>query len=377
MALEPLQQIENLLGQSKNILLVLPENPNGDAIGAAWALYYFLQKKNSKTTIVFQDKEKTSEKFDFLPKPKNITGNISGSRDFILSFNTERNKILGSRTEIIEKEYRIYITPERGSIDPRDFSFIPAKFKFDLIITLACPDKESTGKTYEENPDIFYEIPVINIDFHSTNENFGQINMVNMTSSSVSESLFEILEKIDEPAIDPDIASCLLAGIISATESFQAKNTTPKALKISARLMDKGADQQRIIQYLYKTHSLSLLKLWGRVMARLKWDPEMKLAWSLILIEDFVQSRSTPQDIPTILDKIKDNYSTGKIFLVLYNDTANSVVGKIKFADGAKTEQLLSLTGGKIQGNLLEFRMENKGIKETEAEILEKLKLVI
>ncbi|OGI17136.1 MAG: hypothetical protein A3J63_03180 [Candidatus Moranbacteria bacterium RIFCSPHIGHO2_02_FULL_40_12b] len=377
MALEPIQQIENLLGQSKNILIILPENPNGDAIGAAWALYYFLQKKNSKTAIILQDKEKTSEKFDFLPKPKNITDNISGSRDFILSFNTEHNKILGSRTEIIEKEYRIYITPERGSIDPRDFSFIPAKFKFDLVIALACPDKDSMGKTYEENPDIFYEIPVINIDFHSTNENFGQINMINMTSSSVSELLFEILEKIDEPAIDPDIASCLLAGIIAATESFQAKNTTPKALKISARLMDKGADQQRIIQYLYKTHSLSLLKLWGRVMARLKWDPEMKLAWSLILIEDFVQSRSTPQDIPTILDKIKDNYSTGKIFLVLYNDTADSVVGKIKFADGAKTEQLLSLTGGKIQGNLLEFRMENKGIREAEAEILEKLKLVI
>jgi len=377
MALEPIQQIENLLGQSKNTLIVLPESPNGDAIGAAWALYFFLEKKNSEATIVFKDREKILEKFDFLPKPKNITDNISGSRDFILSFNTERNKILGSRTEIIEKEYRIYITPERGSIDPRDFSFIPAKFKFDLVITLACPDKESTGKTYEENPDIFYEIPVINIDFHSTNENFGQINMVNMTSSSVSELLFEILEKIDEPSIDPNIASCLLAGIISATESFQAKNTTPKALKISAHLMDKGADQQRIIQYLYKTHSLPLLKLWGRVMARLKWDPETKLAWSLILLEDFVQSRSTPQDIQIILDKIKDNYSTGKIFLVLYNDTVNSVVGKIKFSDGTKTAQLLSLTGGKIQGDLLEFRMENKEIREAETEVLEKLKLVI
>ena len=43
-----------------------------------------------------------------------------------------------------------------------------------------------------------------------------------------------------------------------------------------------------------KTQSFSFMKLWGRVMARLNWDENLKLAWSLVSIEDFVQSRSKP-----------------------------------------------------------------------------------
>ncbi len=73
----------------------------------------------------------------------------------MLAFNTKFNKITNVKTERVEDELRIFITPEKGSIDPRDFSFIPAKFKYDLVISVGCADKESIGKVYEENPDIF------------------------------------------------------------------------------------------------------------------------------------------------------------------------------------------------------------------------------
>jgi len=376
MALEPIQQLEEILKKSKNILIFLPQSPSDDAVSAGWSFYFFLKKTGARPTIAFNDPFKNNGRFNFLPRPKNITDTISGARDFIISFNTLRNKIGNVRTVEKKNELRIYITPEQGSIDPRDFSFIPAKFKFDLVIVLGSPDKESLGKIYEENPDIFYEVPVINIDCRNSNDNFGQINMVDITASSTCEILAEIFEKINPSSLDENIANCLLTGIISATGSFQKKNTTPKALQLSARLMDKGGDQQKIIRHLYKTQPLHLLKLWGRIMARIKWDEKLKLVWSLVSLEDFVQSHSKPSDIPLVLEKIKDNYSSGKIFMVLFNETPDTIKGIIEFSqekDLKKTAPLLELEG-EIKGSLYEFKITDTNIIETEKTVLEKIK---
>lgn len=375
MALELVQQFEKVLGDAKKVLIILPESPSGDAISSGYALHRVLQEKSIDTSLAFSDSDKEAEKYEFLPKPKEILPIISGIRDFVLSFNTKTNKITSVRKEFVDDELRIYITPEKGSIDPRDFSFIPAKFKYDLLIVIDSPDKESTGKIYEENPDIFYEVPVVNIDHHNDNDNFGQINFVNLTASSTAEVLAGIFQK--DPAyfkIDENIANCLLAGIISATDSFQKKNTTPKSLEMAAQLMDLGADQQLIVRWLYKTQPFNILKLWGRVMARLNWDEEMKLAWSLVSLEDFVQSRSKPEDVPRILEKIKDNYSAGNIFLVLYNEKPDVVVGMIKNTNSNSMEKFAEMFQGKIKKDLIIFRLENKNILEAEKEVLEKIK---
>jgi nanoRNase/pAp phosphatase (c-di-AMP/oligoRNAs hydrolase) len=374
MSLDLFQQLDALLKKSKNVLILLPQNPSGDLIGSGWAFYFFLKNRGIESTIAFNDEFGEAKKFDFLEKPENISNNILGSRDFVIQFGTQFNKIIDVRTEFGSEEVKIFITPEKGSIDPRDFSFVPAQFKFDLVVVLGASDKESIGKIYEENPDIFFEIPVVNIDCHINNESFGQINFVNATASSVSEILFELLEKIDPDSIDERLANCLLAGIISSTESFQRKNTTPKCLQIASKLMDKGADQQKIVRWLYKTQPFNLLKLWGRVMARLNWDEKMKLAWSLVGLEDFVQSRSKPTDIPFILDKIRDNYSSGNIFAILFNEKADSVVAMIK---SNQLEVLKAINflfpQGKIQGDILIIQEEGKNILEMEKELLEKV----
>ena len=374
MALEPIQQLEKLLGESKNILIILPQNPTGDAIGSGWAFYYFLEKKGIVPTLAFVDGFNELERFKFLPKPENISSSIAEAKEFILVFNTKYNKISNVKPEFFDDELRISITPEKGSIDPRDFSFIPAKSKYDAIVVLDSPDKETLGKIFEENPDIFYEVPLINIDHHSNNENFGQVNIVSITSSSTAEVLFDIMEKIGAEMVDEKISNCLLTGIISGTESFQRKNTTPKSLQVAAKLMDNGAKQQEIIRWLYKTQPFNTLKLWGRVMARLNLDEELKLVWSLMSIEDFVQSRSNPQDIPFILEKIRDNYSSSNIFMVLYNEKTDIVNGMIKCGDPEMVKKIVEAFEGNAKQDIVSFRLEGKNILEAEKEALEKLK---
>lgn len=374
MVLDSTEQFKNILESAKNVLIFTPQNAGGDAIGSAWATYFFLKKRNIEATVVVSKENPYLERFSFLSKPEDIIESLAGARDFVLAFNTKFNKITNVKTQRIEDELRIFITPEKGSIDPRDFSFIPAKFKYDLVVSVGCPDKESIGKIYEENPDIFYEVPVVNIDHHTENDQFGQINLVDIKASSTCEVLAEAILKIDEKNVDETIAQCLLAGLIDETNSFQKKNTTPKALHIAALLMTKGAQQQKIIRFLYKTQPLHLLKLWGRVMGRLQWESDLELVWAPVFLDDFVQSRSNPNDIPFILDKIKDNYSAGKIFMVLHNKMAGQVRGVIKGGNEQQLKELASLLEGKYFGETCEFVMNFDDTNEAGRLVVEKIR---
>jgi len=372
MSLEPFEQFKQFLEKSKDILILIPENSNGDAIGSAWALYFFLQKRNISATIATT--AIISDKYSFLPRPEKILNEISGARDFVLSFNTTFNKIVNLRSEETDEKFNIFLTPEKGAIDPRDFSFILAKFKYDLLIVLDASDLENLGKIYETNPDLFFEVPIVNIDHKSNNENFGQINLTDITSSSSSEILAGILQKIDVAAIDKNIAECLLTGIMSATESFQRKNTTPRTLLTAATLMDQGADQQAIVRWLYKTHPLHILKLWGRSMAKLNWDNISKLAWTTLTVEDFIQSRSKPDDLSLILEKLQENYNEGKFFAAIYNDTPETSIALIKGVSPENLAQLNQILQGTLDQDYLKINIALGNLEEAGKILNEKIR---
>jgi nanoRNase/pAp phosphatase (c-di-AMP/oligoRNAs hydrolase) len=90
-------------------------------------------------------------------------------------------------------------------------------------------------------------------------------------------------------------------------------------MMLAAKLMKYKADQATIIRHLYKTKPLSFMKLWGKIMARLNWNKEYKIVWSLVSGEDFVQSHASESDIPLILEEIQKSFSQGQIFAVLYS----------------------------------------------------------
>ncbi len=373
MSLTTQEQFEKFINDSKDILIFLPENSGADAIGSAWALYFFLAQKNIAATIVSAEESAIFAKFDFLPRPEKIVSDISGAREFVLSFDTSRNKITGLRQETIGDSFNVYLTPEKGSIDPRDFSFILAKFKYDLIIVLDSPDLESLGRIYLDNSDLFFEVPIINIDYRGNNDNFGQINLVDITASSCAEILKPALEKISTLPIDKDIATYLLTGIIGATNNFQNRNTTPKSLLAAAELMNAGADQQKIIRWLYKTQPLNILKLLGRVMSKLNWEEKNKLAWAGLSLEDFVQSRTNPENLPIILEKLQENYNEGDIFMLLYNDAPSTSLAIIQTKNAQTLQKLALIFGMKINKNQLEINCAESDLSLAAKAIREKI----
>jgi len=373
MPLSAQEQIKNQIENSENILILTGEKPTGDSLASSWGLFHLLKSLGKNPTVLSSD---AKDSFSFLKQPEKIEKEIRGARDFIISFNTARNKIINVKTENKDEVFEIIVTPEKETIDPRDFSFIPAKFKYDLVVVLGCSDLEKLGGLKEKNADLFFEVPIINIDSSSDNENFGQINLVEIKTSSLAETLSGLSKTFWEKHLGKDASQCFLAGIISATANFQNNRTTPKTFTTASWLIEKGADQQEIIRHIFKTQSFPFIKLWGRVMARLNWDEKLKLAWSLVSLEDFIQSRSNHQDLPLILDRIKDNFSKGKIFVTLYSETLKKNIALIKTADYDLLKNIQKACNGEIKGNCLEIIYEGKNILEAEKELMEKLRSI-
>lgn len=317
-------KFSKLLLKSNHILVILPENPNIDFLSSGLALAHFCNDKKINVTLAYIDYRENDKCLNFLKKPKDtqVVQSISGSRDLVLVFKTKYNNIIKTKNERLKNEFKIYITPEKGIIDPRDLSFAPAKFPYDLIFTIGLEDKEKAGKINEEMPDLFYEVPIINIDNSSENTNFGQFNLVKITASSTSEILSEILKEIDEKNISKECANYLLTGIISSTHSFQKQNTTPKCMNLASFLIEKGAEQQKIVHNLYRSQPLDLIKLWGKAMSNLNKDTKGNLIWTILTKKEIGNSQIN--DFYKVLAKIKQNYSSGKIYVLIYENDKNS-----------------------------------------------------
>jgi nanoRNase/pAp phosphatase (c-di-AMP/oligoRNAs hydrolase) len=367
-----LDQIKNQIESAESVLILTKKNAASDETATSWGLFHLLRSLGKNPTVLADEKE--SERMSFLPRPDRMVEEIKSARDFVLSFNTSRNKITDFRTENKIDTFDVYITPEKATIDPRDFSFIPAKFKYDLIIVLGCPNLEYLGDIKDKNSDLFFEVPVLNIDNSSANENFGQINLVDTTASSLADILSGLAKSFWEKQTDAGSAQCFLAGLVSATSNFQSPQTNPQTFLTASWLIEKGADQQKIIRELFKTQSFPFLKLWGRVMARLNWNEELKLAWSVVSLEDFVKSRTKPDQLPLILGKIKDNFSSGKLFAILYSETLDRSVALVKNGESESLQKIQRVCGGEITNGYLQIIFEKKDILEAEKELLEKLK---
>jgi len=161
-------QIKNQIEAAENILLLVKQNACGDEVAASWGLFQLLKNLGKNPTVLESNLQARNLKF--LAAPEKMEKEIVGARDFVLSFSTARNKIIDFRTENKIDSFDIYITPEKETVDPRDFSFIPAKFKYDLLVVLGCQNLDQFGEMREKNADLFFEVPIVNIDNSGANE---------------------------------------------------------------------------------------------------------------------------------------------------------------------------------------------------------------
>lgn len=313
------QQISRLIDKSNNILVATPENINGDAFGSALAIIGALEKIGKSAKLIIP--EEIPQRFEFLPKINSLSYDVLQEREFILSIKNPKNHINNLCYEKKEEFLHIYLKAKE-KIEEKDLRLV--RFHpFDLIFTINAQSFEGLGKAFEYNPELFFETPIVNIDNHLSNENFGEINLIDITSSSVSEIIMELIDFIDRNLLTKDIATWILTGLIDATDNFQSPRTTPRTFNNAALLINRGGEQQKIIRYLYKTKSLEFLRLWGRVLHKLSWDERKKLVWGKIRQHDFQKTTTGSECLPQILEEIKSAFPEMKTTFLLWQTPLN------------------------------------------------------
>lgn len=373
------EQIFNLIDKSQRILLLTHAKADCDGLGSMISMYLALQALGKEVTAATNDP--APEALSFLPSI-NIVQNSVSSSNFIITLdirNTPLNKIKYKLADDHTK-VNIIVTPRNGRFSPEDVSMGQEEHHFDLIITFDTGNLEHLGPLYDQNAEMFYNTPLINIDHHASNTDYGQVNFVDVVSASTTEMMLELLREMEtryqKTFLSPDVATLLLAGLITDTGSFQHANTSPRAMEVAAQLLDLGARQQEIIKNIYKTKKLTTLKLWGTVLSKVETDPIYRLVWSSISKNDLAETGASSEESEGIIDDLLSNAPGAEVIMLFkYNEegyvsvsmrsTTNSVdVGKIcadmgggghvraaglKRRDGTSLEKLIDETLTKVR----------------------------
>ncbi|MCB9802911.1 hypothetical protein H6761_02755 [Candidatus Nomurabacteria bacterium] len=260
--METLEQLKKMLNQADQILLTGPENPNVDVLSTAAAWAIFLLSKNKKVNLVFSGH---LPRVDFLPANLDFEDKLEAFGKFKILVDLKKTKIKQLSYDVKDDILAIDLLPEGGFLNPADIKSFSEDYRYDLIISFGAQNLQSLGATFAQAREFFHQKPIINIDRQVANENFGQLNIVETTATSLAEVSHQFLQK----NLNPEIATALLAGMISATNSFQSAQVTPQTLDLASALIISGADRAKVIEVLYRTKNIDVLKVWGKVLSRI------------------------------------------------------------------------------------------------------------
>lgn len=224
-------QIQPVISSAQNILIILPTEVTHDRLAAGLAFYLSLRRASKNVSIIsdgvltvgFTHLFGIGDIKNQLPQTtaSNYTITLGGvvapdgkvpalqNLDWSPSGPTKADLKLTFHVMPGQKFEPTFATPayEGGN--------------FDLIIAVGVSSWAATGGVYTNNPQIFSNTQVLNIDNQVNNAEFGSVNLVDGSCSSLSQMIGSLLQPLGLP-YEGDIASNIIAGLFAATNSLQA-----------------------------------------------------------------------------------------------------------------------------------------------------------
>jgi len=175
---------------------------------------------------------------------------------------------------------------------PAEYSFMPLAevrrrlpddWRERVLLALDCANESRIGP----EPEPLKGAPlVVDIDHHHDNSRFGAVNLIVPKASSTGEVLRDVFGELGVE-ITPEVAEALYIALVTDTGRFQYSNTTAKALRLAAELVDAGADVHRIFRGVYETVQFAKLKLLARALERATIYDGGRVVVSYLLRSDF------------------------------------------------------------------------------------------
>ncbi len=271
-----LDQIAEFFAQHSSFLLLGPKNIDGDTIGTNVALAMYIEEQLGKKAILYSPYP-IDEKFLFLPWTDRFV-----------------------------------------------HTFDPATI--DAIWTSDTAVPHLFAKTNEEVTLFARSLPWVNLDHHISNTSYGTINAIDVTSTSCSMMLHQVLGHVGGK-ITPAMAGHMLMSIYTDSGGFIHPNTTPRTYEVAAELLEAGAAQAQIAEELFRKNSVSKLKLWGRVMHRMYMKDAETLV-SFVNTQDYAETGAGKEDLDGLVDLM--NTADNRVCMLLSEDGLGNVKGSFR-----------------------------------------------
>ncbi|WP_417196285.1 DHH family phosphoesterase [Bizionia sp.] len=232
---EAISDIKQLLRSPKKMVIVPHKNPDGDAIGSTLGLYHYLRIHNQEAVIIAPN--------DYPEFLKWMPG-----EDSILKYDTDTEKC----DALIQDA--------------------------DIIFTL---DFNALNRTGNMEPALKASSAMkIMIDHHQQPDDYATYMYSDVSMSSTCEMVYHFIAMLDDKnLINQDIATCLYTGIMTDTGSFRFASTTSETHRVTAFLIDKGAQHSEIHNAVMDANSFERMQLLGCALTNLKVIPESRTAF--------------------------------------------------------------------------------------------------
>jgi phosphoesterase RecJ-like protein len=160
---------------------------------------------------------------------------------------------------------------------------VPGDAADRTLVAVDCANESRLGP----DPEILMNAGfVLNIDHHHDNTRFGNMNVVVANASSTGEVLADLFELLGVE-ITPGIAEALYIAVVTDTGRFQYTNTSPKAMRLAASLIERGADVHKIFQGVYESVEFAKLKLLARALEHAQVYEGGRVVVSYLARDDF------------------------------------------------------------------------------------------
>lgn len=257
----------DFLQKPRNAVILMHPKPDADALGSSLGLGAYLKKKGHLVTVI---------------SPTDYPAFLSwmGGNSDVMIYQPSTSKRIAS------------IISQADAIFCLDFSNLSRINEIGKMVI------ESSAKK-------------ILIDHHLDPEPFADFMQWNSSAASTAELVYELVVELnDREIIDPSIAECLYAGLMTDTGSFRHGNTTHKVFIVAADLVALGANPSRISRLIYDTNSLERLRLMGFVLSKkLQVLPEFRTSYITLTKDELKEFDSQTGDTEGLVNyglSIKD-----------------------------------------------------------------------
>ena len=240
-------KVKELLAKAKDVLIVTHESPTDDSIGSSLALYLGLTSLGKKVTVACPDSMKVG--LSSYVGVNKITTDLASKKNFIISLDYVDGSIEKVSYNIEGDKFNLVVEPRPGfdsfSQDKVHYSY--ASVSVDLIFSVDTIHLGGLKKLYEGNKELFAGKPVVNVDRHANNAQYGSINIIDASASTTAEIVARLLSMLDVK-LTADIATNFLNAVYEGTNNFTVPNISAGAFDVASVALKSGGKRFGLVE---------------------------------------------------------------------------------------------------------------------------------